>query len=129
MRNIYKTSDIKNLSKFSNSDEQLCVINRQKPINTCIFFKKLMEIDIRIIGNVSKKNGISEITNLLKDAIPDELKHYSFYSLWISDMAHICKLFCEFVVVENPPAPKGAPIRAKLLVESTLSCPSPFLGM
>ncbi|MBL41355.1 MAG: hypothetical protein CMM49_01705 [Rhodospirillaceae bacterium] len=97
MRNIYITSDIKNLSKFLNSDEQLCVVNRQKPINACKYFKKLMEVDIRIIGKVSNKNGISEITNLLKDAVPDELKHFSFYSLWISDMAHVCKLFCEFM--------------------------------
>jgi hypothetical protein len=61
------------------------------------FFNKLMEIPLKLIGQVSKKNSEEDIQNILKIYIPKKLQKDPFYVNWISDMAKVCGVFSDIL--------------------------------
>ena len=75
--------------------DQLSIIYRKKPIGADIFFKKLMQKPLRLIGEVSRESSLDDIKFILEDDISEYLKEDPFYLLWISDMAEVSKIFCD----------------------------------
>ncbi len=90
-------SHIKKLNEFSkhSASDQLSIINRKKPKGADIFFQKLMQTPLRLIGQVSRGSSIKDIKFILEEVIPENLKSDPFYLCWISDMAQVSELFCD----------------------------------
>ncbi len=92
---IFKATNLKELSGFSDSSYQLGLLERNTPQNAREFMQKLLQFSFKITGEVTKENAAEDIQNLLQHQIPDELQDNPFYNEWISDMAGICKIFCD----------------------------------
>ena len=92
--NVLKTSKLDEILNFPKDSDLLAILYRNKPQGADIFFKKLMQNTLRIIGDVSKKSSREDIQYLLEGAIPKELKDDPLYQVWVSDMAEVCEIFC-----------------------------------
>lgn len=90
-------SQIKTLEKLPDSlrqQDQLAIVERKPPEQADVFFQKLTQTPLRIIGQVSKKSSIEDIKYLLEEDVPEELQADLFYAHWILDMAQVCETFC-----------------------------------
>jgi len=75
----------------------LAIVERKPLEGSDAFFKELMSLNIKLIGQVSKIKGIEDIKEILKEDITRKLQDNYFYDIWVSDMAQICEVFCETI--------------------------------
>tara|TARA_B100001173_G_scaffold247650_1_gene218098 strand:+ start:47 stop:709 length:663 start_codon:yes stop_codon:yes gene_type:complete len=95
---IIRVKSIKGLKDFANQSNQLVILERTAPLESSVFFKKLMGITFVVIGEVFKKTALSDIRGILDDVISRKIQNDKFYEIWLKDMAHACKTFCD---IEN----------------------------
>lgn len=92
---IFKAAHLKELPAFSKRQDQLALLERQAPQQSKAFFQKLMQARFNMTGKVGKETAESDIKNLLQKNISQDLQSDSFYDRWVTDMAEVCKVFCE----------------------------------
>lgn len=95
LMNIFRATDLSELPAFPGRQEQLALVERQTPQEAAAFFEKLMRDSFKIAGKVTKESTEEDIRELLLDKIPEKLQSDSFYDHWITDMAEVCKSFCD----------------------------------
>lgn len=93
--NVFHAASLNELAKFQNRPEQLGIFHREKPQEAKKFFETLMHEAFGIAGTVRKSHLQSDITALLDEALPADIKAKSFYDCWIEDMAQVCSTFCD----------------------------------
>ena len=92
---VLQTKELSKLKDFSNCQHQLVIVERQTPDKADAFFQKLLQYPFSVVGQVSKKNSIDDIKDILKDEISPELQVDPFYQKWVEDMAEVSKIFSE----------------------------------
>ena len=92
---VYITHNFDEIRNFNSQSDQLFIIERKIPEGADIFFKKIIKTNLTVIGEISKKNTLEDIKNILDDEIPQEVYYNPFYNKWIKDMALIGSVFCD----------------------------------
>lgn len=92
---IFRAADLNTLPEFPKREDQLAIVERQSLEGAEVFFQKLMKAPFGIAGKVRKENAVSDIKDILEDEISAELQSDPFYEHWISDMAKVCRSFCD----------------------------------
>jgi len=92
---IFKAADLNQLPEFPKREDQLAIVERESPEGAEAFFQKLMQAPFGIAGRVRKESAASDIKDILEDEISAELQSDQFYEHWVSDMAEVCKSFCD----------------------------------
>lgn len=95
LMSIFKTADLNALPEFPKREDQLAIVERQSPEDAEAFFQQLMQEPFGIAGQVRKASAVSDIKDILEDEIPAELQSDPFYEHWVSDMAEVCRSFCD----------------------------------
>ena len=97
---IYKADRLESLKDFAESTSQLGIVERNPPFDAEIFFKNLMTRPFEIVGKIRKEYALLDIKDLMKNIISDNLKADALYKNWISDMAEVCKIFCDLEKID-----------------------------
>ena len=97
---IYKADRLESLKDFAESTSQLGVVERIPPFDAEIFFKNLMTRPFEVVGKVRKEYALLDIKDLMKNIISDNLKDNVLYKSWPSDMAEVCKTFCDLEKID-----------------------------
>jgi len=95
LMSIFRAADLNVLPEFPKREDQLAIVERQSPEGAEAFFQKLMQEPFGIAGKVRKASSVSDIKDILADEIPDPLQSDPFYEKWVSDMAEVCRSFCD----------------------------------
>jgi len=93
---IYHFTESGSLGHFKFRNEQIANLNRNKPLMSDSFFKKLLKYPFTIEGYVYYSNAKKNIHSILKNTIPKNIQNESFYDYWVEDMSKICQMFCLF---------------------------------
>ena len=91
---IFYTNNIKEVSGFNSSSNQLAILKRKIPKDADLFFKKIMKSSLGIAGDVYKKTATNDIKKILVNEIPKKIQNDLFYETWINDMSDLCQTFC-----------------------------------
>lgn len=92
---VFQASDLNDLATFPKRQDQLAILERDKPEAAQLFFEKLMENPFAIAGAVYKNSAEDDIRDILANEISNDLQEDAFYNQWVSDMAEVCKNFSE----------------------------------
>ena len=90
--------DLNSLSNFSDRQNKLEILLRHKPAEASLFFKKLLRTPFHSEGEITRHNALADITDAMNKVIPHEIRHETFFGVWVHDMAEVAKLFC---TIEN----------------------------
>ena len=94
---LVKTIELKELSYFFKDNSYLSIVKRDKPNKANSFFKELLTKPLSIHILVKKNSTFKDIKDALNNNISKRLINSSIYSLWISDMAKISKIYCDII--------------------------------
>ena len=94
---IFSSNRLARLREFPESKDHLGIIDREVPAGSNSFFRNLLERSAfdEAQGKVRKKCAKNDIRKILKEEIPRAFRNKAFYETWISDMAEVCKVFCD----------------------------------
>lgn len=92
---IIKVDNWRSLSSFSSRNDQLAILERDRPAQTDDFFQALQQTPFRVIGRVTKDNSAKDIRNILKDTLSETIRSHPFYNVWVLDMAEQAQRFCK----------------------------------
>ena len=95
---IFKTNTLEDLTDFATRTDQLAIVERSTPTSAASFFPKLLTAPFEAIGKVHKKSALIDIKTILDEKVSKEIQSDPFYHHWTSDMAEVCKKFCD---IEN----------------------------
>ena len=93
---IYHFKKSESFEDFKHRKEQVAILRRKKPLDSFLFFKKLLKFSFTIKGNVYYSNAKKDIKEILSNEIPESIQKNPFYDFWVEDMSKICQLFCLF---------------------------------
>ena len=71
------------------------IYERNVPHGSVSFFKNLIKIDFSVNAEISKFDTKNNIKSALSDVLSFEIKSSIFYEIWINDITHVCKIFCD----------------------------------
>eukprot|EP00472_Partenskyella_glossopodia_P013752 CAMPEP_0197519636 /NCGR_PEP_ID=MMETSP1318-20131121/4915_1 /TAXON_ID=552666 /ORGANISM="Partenskyella glossopodia, Strain RCC365" /LENGTH=236 /DNA_ID=CAMNT_0043070739 /DNA_START=342 /DNA_END=1052 /DNA_ORIENTATION=- len=97
MAGIFQVCRLARLNDFPESKDQLGIVNREVPAGSSYFFKTLLERACfdEAAGKVCKSHAKTDIRRIVQEKIPKEFQNKAFYETWLSDMAEVCKTFCD----------------------------------
>ncbi|MEM7197929.1 MAG: DUF1826 domain-containing protein [Pseudomonadota bacterium] len=96
---IFRANTLEALNDFSKRPDKLAIIARSVPSGGDSFFQK--PSPFAVAGKVYKHSALTDIGEILRDEISEEIRSNPFYEQWLGDMAEICKIFCD---IENSDA-------------------------
>mmetsp|Transcript_5652 Transcript_5652/g.8336 ORF Transcript_5652/g.8336 Transcript_5652/m.8336 type:complete len:298 (-) Transcript_5652:14-907(-) len=94
---IFVSEKLNELKDFPDGKDHLGIINRETPVGSRAFFRKLFKRTTfdEAQGKVCKIHAKSDIRRIVEKNIPKVLRKQPFYEIWLSDMADVCKTFCD----------------------------------
>ncbi len=94
--------DIKNeILNFRTEEKHLKILKRKTPLNSEVFFYKIMDSFTSMSGFVSLNDTKEDILGIFGDVIPSEMESTPLYHIWLNDMVKMCKIFCNFVLEDK----------------------------
>ena len=94
---IIKVDNWQSLSMYSKRNEQLAILERDRPAQTEEFFQALQQTPFRVIGRVTRDNSAKDIRNILQATLSETIRTDPFYNVWILDMAGLAQRFCKIL--------------------------------
>ena len=92
---VFQVAEFRKLPHFSRQSYQLAMFEREPLEGAGLFFQRLIQSSLRVIGKVYKTNSIEGVKSLLDSEVLEVLQVDPFYKIWVSDMAQICEMFCD----------------------------------
>ena len=101
---VFMTDRLVRLKPFKHSKDSMGIVNREIPEGADEFFEKLMTETpfAEISGIVRKAYAREDILFIFEPLeISLELQSSSFFMKWVTDMAEVCKTFCDVLGTES----------------------------
>ena len=94
---LFKKINYEDLKGFKEQNSYLSFVEREKPERFDLFFKELIAEPLNVNQEVFKATILEDIKDKLDSIISKKIKNNFLYNLWLKDMEHICKIFCDIL--------------------------------